>query len=421
MKGFPNQIADFRKLAKGMQVAAGLSGRDAKNNATYGAALVQAGVAGTGHKAQPIEQYLREQNEKPVGSQGHRTAARGLRELYRKLGLIEDAGSELKVTALGYQAASFAEKAFDNNQATFWRTALTSMTLGEVDHISHPYQVLLRLVAAMPGIPRAKCALALEAVDDSTVELTRIHDLAALDEAEIRQRINVTLSNWNNAKKMLPRFAEQLGDVIRVDGGYTLGHNPGAIAPTRNSSIVTTPSQARRLPRSSRRVTPETIARAGLADRSEPAPPPDLNLAQMAAAIATRADRVSRHNELVRELAKRLNASGHLLYEDPFDVLATSDVDAFLIEVKTLDGSIADERDRVRDALAQLLYYEAFVAEPHAAGLRMTKIACFESKPSDAHIEWLSRTDIRTVWYSQDTFVAIDLDVEWLGLRPIAE
>lgn len=414
MKGFPNQIAAFGKLALGMRVAVMLEGRDAKDNGIYGTALVRAGVAGTGHQPQPVEQYLRAQNSKPAGSQGHRTAARGLRELYRKLGLIEDSAPELAVTPLGQQAAQFADSPLDDDQIRFWRTALSNMTAGEGNAISHPYQVLLRLVARNPGITRAKCALALEARDDSSAELSRISDLAGLDEEAIIRAIGVTQSNWDNAKKMLPRFAEQLGDVVRVGSGYGVGRNPGTIAATRDSRVASSAAPGQRPPRSGRQVTSQTIAQAGLADRSEPPPPPDIDPAQMAAAIAMRADRVRRHNLIVRALAGRLAAAGCVLYEDPFDILGVGNGKAFLVEVKTLDGSHADERDRVRDALAQLLYYEAFVTEPHAAGSQIIKIACFESKPSEAHLGWLKGSDISSLWLEQDVFCSNDIDADWL-------
>jgi len=413
LKGFPNQIADFGKLAKGMQVAVELEGPDAKNDGLYGVALVHAGVAGTGHQAKPAEQYLAEQNLKPTSSQGHRTAARGLRELYRKLGLIEDNGPNLFVTALGRQAAGFADAPLDAAQSTFWRTALSNMSLGHDANVSHPYQILLRLVARYPGISRARCALALEARDDSSAEMNRIGELVLLDEEAIIEAIGATRSNWDNAKKMLPRFAEQLGDVVRIQGGYVLGNVPGGIASTRDRSVAAAP-RVGRVPRSSRSVTPESIARAGLAERSEPALPTQIDPAQMEAAIATRADRVRRHNLIVRAIAGRLAGAGFSLYEDPFDVLAVGNGEALLLEIKTLDGSEADERDRVRDALAQLLYYEAFVTQPHVDGAPILKLACFESRPSNAHIDWLRRSDIVSVWQEGDEFLADEMEADWL-------
>lgn len=419
MKGFPNQIADFGKLSAGLRIALNLSrsGQNAKDNGVFGTALVRGSVAGTGHTPMPVEEYLAEQEGKPAGSQGHRTAARGLRELYRRLGLIDDDGAELIVTPLGEQAASYADQPMSDEQIIFWRTALSNMGHDGDGALSHPYQVLLRLVSRRPGITRAKCALALEARDDSNEELDRICDLAELDEADILEAIGVSQSNWDNAKKMLPRFAEQLGDVVKDGQQYTLAQAPGDVAPTRETNVAPASAgdaPATRVARNPRQVTPDTIGQAGIGERTEPAPPPNLDPEKMAAAVATRADRVRRHNLIVRELAARLERFGFRLFEDPFDILAVRDRQGLLVEVKTLDGSEADERDRVRDALAQLLYYEAFVTAPLAEGCEITKLACFESRPSDDHIQWLQNQGIVTIWKSQGEFEAAHFNAEWL-------
>ena len=412
MKGFPNQIADFGKLAKGLEVARDLveTGNNAIRglNAVYGEALVRAGVAGTGHDPLPVENYLASQAGKPASSQGHQTAARGLRELYRHLGLVDESGGKLELTPLGLQAAGYADERLDDEQKTFWRTALTTMTHDGDGATSHPYQVLLRLVARRPGITRAKCALALEAKDDSKAELDRIVELSDLGEDQIRHQIGVSPSNWNNAKKMLPRFAEQLGDVIKTGQVYHLAQTAGSVAPTRNKSVANTleenEEKKARAKRNPRKVTTDTIGQAGTGEESEPAPPPDLDPERMAAAIAARAERVKRHNLIVKALAGKLVSAGCELYEDPFDILAPHDQRAILVEVKTLDGTEADERDRVRDALSQILYYEAFVTEPLAGDREIVRVACFEHRPSDAHIGFLEKQGIETVWQNGDNF-----------------
>lgn len=421
MKGFPNQIADFGKLAKGLEVARGLieagDNAIAGINAVYGEALVRAGVAGTGHNPMPVEDYLASQEGKPAGNQGHQTAARGLRELYRHLGLIDETGDSLELTPLGIQAADYADEDFDEDQIIFWRTALSNMTHDGDGDISHPYQVLLRLVARRPGITRAKCALALEARNDTKAELDRIAELSDLSEDEIRQKIGVTQSNWNNAKKMLPRFAEQLGDVIKTGQSYTLAQTPGQVASTQDSSVAAPSEEDEKKSRASRKprkVTTDTIGQAGTGEESEPAPPPDPDPEKMAAAIAARADRVKRHNLIVKALAGKLVSAGCDLYEDPFDILAPHDERAILVEVKTLDGSEADERDRVRDALSQILYYEAFVTEPLAGDREIVRVACFEHRPSDDHIGFLANQGIETVWQDGDNFEGTDGAPSWL-------
>jgi hypothetical protein len=86
----------------------------------------------------------------------------------------------------------------------------------------------------------------------------------------------------------------------------------------------------------------------------------------MRAAIKSRGERLKRHNTIVRKLSAMVTDAGATLYEDPFDILALLDAVGILVEAKTLDGSEADERDRVRESLSQLLYYEVFVAGPVA-------------------------------------------------------
>jgi len=403
MKGFPNQIPDLGKLAQTLRCIVELlsDGENPKDDGVLGKALLRARVLTTGHTPIPIARYLREQAKKPLSGQSFRTSARGLRQLFRLLGLIDDGGPTLLVTPDGHQAASFAGQPLGAPQIAFWRHVMNNFA----HEGSHPYQVLLRLVAKRPGIIRAKCALALEAKDDSPKELERIVRLSALSEDEIRKRIGETKPNWDNAKKVIPRFAEQLGDVVKIGQSYSLADAPGDAGAggvgARPKPKEPTDAGAPHRPRTSRKVTPDTIGAAGLAERDEPPLPPNLDPAAAAAAQRARLDRLRRHNLLVRALASRLEAAGMTLFEDPFDVLGVLGRVGVLGEVKTLDGTVEDERERVRDALAQLLYYEAFVTAPVARGAAIHKVACFETKISTDHQAWLNRSGIATVWMTK--------------------
>ncbi len=181
MKGFPNQIADLEKLAGGMRCIVRLvnEGESARDDGVLGEALVRAGVAGTGHRRLPVVQYLRIQRRKKTSRQSHRATARGLRELFEILGFIEVSGEGVSLTDLGREAAAFAESPMDETQVRFWRSAIRGMFHDGGDgQESHPYQVLLRLIASKPGIAKPKCALALEAKNDSPEEMARIVELA---------------------------------------------------------------------------------------------------------------------------------------------------------------------------------------------------------------------------------------------------
>lgn len=115
--------------------------------------------------------------------------------------------------------------------------------------------------------------------------------------------------------------------------------------------------------------------------------------------------RLKRHNLIVQRLAALLESEGASLFENPFDCLGCFNNYAFLFEVKSLDGSEPDEVSRVRDALSQLLYYEAFVTAPYVDGYdKIQKVACFEKKIQDKHIEWLSKSGIVTIWVDDKGF-----------------
>ena len=415
MKGFPNQISDLVKLSDGVQCILNVLGRggDPRDDGELGLELVRSGVLGTGHVPMPVEEYIADQLTKPLAGQSYRTSARGLRELYRLLGLINDQAAGLIVTGLGREAASYAGRPLGDQETGFWRRVISSFQhFGDDNLASHPYQVLLRLVATRPGITRAKCALALEARDDSPDELDRIANLSDLDEDVIRERIGVSKATWDNAKKVIPRFAEQLGDVVRTGHSYRLAAGPG-LADVGGAAPAGAAGAPRR-PRGSRPVTATTIGSAGLGDWHELGIPPDIDPEAAAEAIRTRLDRLRRHNQLVRAVAAELGKRGCDLYEDPFDILGVSGNLGILCEVKTLDGSDDDERERVRSALAQLLYYEAFVIPPEAAAVTIHKVACFEGRISREHQRWLNSSGIGAIWVSNGRFVGDALAVRAL-------
>lgn len=422
MKGFPNQVAELPKLITAMSVLTSLvdGRRDAKNDGVFGEELVRTGVAGTGHTPMPVENYLALQRLKDTSSQSFRTTARGLRELFRLFNFIDDSQERILATPLGRRAASFAGRELDAEQINFWRGVVSNMPhTGRDGATSHPYQVLLRLVGRVPQITRAKCALALEAVDDSQRELDRIVRLAALDEEEIRRRIGVTKSNWDNAKKVLPRIAEQLEDIIRTGETYVLADSPGragAGPAIEGGGTIGRRTNQPRAPRSSRSVTPETIAIAGIADKVEgPELPPDLDPVRAEQARRIRLQRLARHNTIVRRLATQISRQAERIYENPFDVLAILRHVGILAEVKTLDGTPEDERERVQECLAQLLYYEAFVTPPDAREVTIHKVACFEGQISTEHAQWLNRSNIGVIWAVGGGFGADRLAQSMIG------
>ncbi len=103
-------------------------------------------------------------------------------------------------------------------------------------------------------------------------------------------------------------------------------------------------------------------------------------------------------------MAGRLAENGAELFENPFDCFARFRQEALLIEVKSLDGTTNDEVNRVREALAQLLYYEAFATGSLLGNRQVKKVACFEQKISEPHIAWLEASNIRVIWCEGNGF-----------------
>jgi len=411
MKGFPNQVSDLETLARALKVLICLKqeAKSPKDDGVFGEALIRRGVLRTGHKPVPVDQYLAEQKaKKRTSDQSYRTRARGLRELFRVLGLIDDRGIHVGVTRCAEQIAAIGGEELTRDHLRLWRSVIVNMTHdGSDGESSHPYQVLLRLVAKSPGIPRAKCALALEAKNDSENELERIVKLSELDEDKIRDQIGVTKSNWNNAKKILPRFAEELGDVQKIGREFYLSDAPGVPKDSPGEVDADKSKKGPRKPKSASAVTADSIARSGTVetwDEADDVEEPEVDAQALKAQKAKMKSRLKRHNLIVQALAKELESEGTDLFENPFDCLACFTDEGLLVEVKTLDGTHKDEVARVRDALAQLLYYESFVTKPLVKKRAVRKIACFEQRVSDAHIKWLQSSDIFVIWSADEGF-----------------
>jgi hypothetical protein len=411
MKGFPNQVSDLDTLASALHVLIELNdgGRNPKDDGVFGEALIRRGVLRTGYTPILVEKYLAEQKAKKRKSdQSYRTRARGLREIFRVLGLIDDSEIEIEVKPAGRRIAALAGKSLTSGTIRLWRSVILDMTHDGGDgQISHPYQVLLRLVAKRPGITRAKCALALEARDDSGAELERIAKLSDLEEAAILKEIGESRANWDNAKKILPRFAEELGDVQKVGNKLLLGDAPGVVKEFPVEPEGGASAGGPRKSRSSSAVSAESIARSGTTedwDEAVDLTESELDAEAIKASKAKIRARLRRHNLIVKKAALMLEAEGAELLENPFDCLACFPDEVLLIEVKSLDGTERDEVVRVRDALAKLLYYESFVTKPLVKKRAVRKVACFEQRISEAHIDWLQSIDIHVIWSTDRGF-----------------
>lgn len=414
-------MPDLPKLSRALGVVASMvaSGDNPKNNDQFGEALVRAGVIGSRDANQTADAYLAEQRAKPASSQSHRTVARGLRQLFRDLGCMEQNEESAWLTPVGATLARGELAVLDDATKAQWRVAIANLAIGTPSEgVSHPYRVLLRLVKERPGLEKKKSALCLEAANDSTEELDRVLKLADIEDVDqIRQEIGgVSKNNWENAIKILPSIAVQLGDLQLDNHCLYPTDTEFAARPEASDRFATQTADRAALGSGvghapgerpqGRTVDAKSIARAGTGDeaddaRSLPAIPSEE---EAAATQAVRAQRLTRHNKLVRHLAERLASLGATLREDPYDCLATADDYCYLIEVKSLNGEPADERTRVRDALSQLLYYQSLCLPEDV--VTPTMIAAFESKPSDTHIAWLKAHEIITIWFESGRWVS---------------
>jgi len=394
MKNFPHQINDLAKFQGALAIIADMirQGIDVSSDTELGEALVVGGIYSFRDKTLSPAQALALERAKPKQNRGSETAARDIRRFFELSGFIQEDGS---VTSFGITPRGAALlNAVDSIAALAdWRAAMRDLELRDpTGNISHPYWIMLRLVAQFPGIETSKLMLALEPVDDSQAEYDRIASLVYMSSDDIRQAVGASESHARNAVKILPAIARQLGDIVS-SGGRSF---PAPIAVTSEDGTVI--------------VAPEgTIPDPGVRDQTpvspdEIAPTPDFRDAgeaffDLRAGIAIRQQRTREHQDAVRSLAYLLDASGFLLFENPFDCLAVTEARAsILFEVKTLTGDLTDERQQASRALGQLKSYRFFHMPADLAHSPAIDVAAFTLKPSQETINFLWSSRILVVW-----------------------
>src|SRR5205807_1608359 len=103
-----------------------------------------------------------------------------------------------------------------------WRRSLLDLALEDDSGTSHPYRILLRLVANLPGMPKPYSGLCLEAEDDRAAEFARIMAIASRPNP-IKTMDKLAGEHMaRNSIKILPSLAEQLGDIVDVSGRLTI-------------------------------------------------------------------------------------------------------------------------------------------------------------------------------------------------------
>lgn len=149
-----------------------------------------------------------------------------------------------------------------------------------------------------------------------------------------------------------------------------------------------------------RKVTADTIALRVLPAEwaSQEQPDTETDLRAWRDAIASR---TSHHNQLVQAFA-RISSANTELSEGVFDLAALTPSGVLLAEMKTLDGTLEDERRQVRYAVGQLLYYEGLCLPDEFADKPLAKAAVFDKQPSPEHTRWMEGLKIAVVWQDDD-------------------
>lgn len=409
MKNFPHQINQIHKLVGALEVIISLNNQmqDIFDDGILGYELARHYVyTFRGFTdGNDLEARISLEQRKKVSNQGARTCARDLRRLFILLGFIDEITGE--VTPLGNSIIQNGSDMHSIEARNLWRSVLDNMMLYSDDgQSSHPYRILIRLVQQNNGLSTVKLALALEAENDTEEEFNRILNISRLDNWD--DYLNTSKAQLRNAVKILPALARQIGDIrvednscYIVDNRYensteiqsnNMNHDENHLVENNNDGYSLTPRSRRR----SRMVTAGEIATIPVCQDDETS---DVdNTIDLTNAINTRLDRSERHNYLVRDFAQLLENRGYNLAENPMDCLGMkSGSSSILVEVKTLNRTIEDERKQVRLALAQLLYYEEFsVSDLNTENVR--KIALFESRISDEHIQFLEHYECLPIW-----------------------
>lgn len=108
--------------------------------------------------------------------------------------------------------------------------------------------------------------------------------------------------------------------------------------------------------------------------------------------------RKKRHEIVVQNFSTLLKEKGFEIWKGNIDCLGYKKIYPIIIgEVKTINGTLKDERMQVTKAFAQLYYYEMFAMDKFI-GFDNQKVAVFERKISDHHINFLEKNSIRVIW-----------------------
>jgi hypothetical protein len=351
MKNFPHQVNRIDRFTQGLAVFSTLAEKDAdlRDDGVVGDALARAGAYHfRGHTdTEKVEELLEAEHAKSPSDQGTRTMARELRRTFEGLGLLSPVAGVLRPTPDALRLLELDSDPAAPEAHAIWRRAFHDLEITDLDGTSHPYEILLRLAGERPGIQKGLLGLALEARDDSEAEFQRL--IALVDDdatAPAWEKLGVSSAQRANSIKILPAVAEQLREVVIVDGrAYVALQDP--LEPreeSRRRSTGAVRSRRRRYDRNrdrgNRPKIPQTTTRSY---------DPDLS-----------AIRYRSHEECLAAF-DALIVTSFDRWEGDYDLAVESGADLLLAEVKTIR---TDADNQVRLGLGQLLYYEHFDVRP---------------------------------------------------------
>jgi hypothetical protein len=395
VKNFPHQINQLQRLTDGLRVFARLIDRDESvdDDGVIGDALARSGVytfRNAGGRS--IETLLASEHSKPRGSQGTRTCARDLRRFFGLLGFIgRDENGAWHVSGEARELLRLTRLVDERRVHELWRAALLELSLTDERGTSHPYRILLRIVAALPGVAKPYSGLCLEARNDSDSEFRRILRIASRPNATTTMDELVGAHMARDSIKILPSLAEQLGDIVNDHGRLTTSSR---VADTLLQSpqgegineAVRNLTRRQFIPRRRRVGGPRRGARRGrsIFRRYDP----DL----IGERFDAHEDCLDRFSEEFPEAMDKLHAI--------YDLLIVRGVrGVLLVEAKTIR---ADERLQVRLALGQLYFYEHFEIRPLYPDAEILKLLLADAPISEDLCEFLTRCEVGVVWMGPD-------------------
>lgn len=408
MKNLPHQINQLPGLNEAIRVFVGVvdGGQAVDDDGIVGDALARSGVYAFRKSQRATAKHLLvEEHRKPIGRQGTRTAARELRRFFRLLRFIGRNAEGVGTVSESARALLTLNSPADvPRMHEIWRQALLDLALEDQAGTSHPYRILLHLVAELPRLPKPYSALCLEAADDSADEFARILGIAALPNPRAAMIRIAGKHPSANATKILPALAVQLGDIVDEAGYLTITgwvadalFDPGRAARRESAirNLVRRPFAPRRRSTAGRR-------RSGSSGITIRRYDPDLIGA-----------RFNHHEDCLDRLSLLLPAQTER-FEAIYDLLLVAADTVLLVEAKTIRN---DERAQVRIAMGQLYYYEHFDVSPLYPNHEIKRLVLTDRPVTAEVCEFLTEHEIGAIWMPPNA----DLGGSDLGSRQLKQ